>query len=95
MGWYSLAADGVSGGILILWDSRVLEIVGSCVSYFSVSMDLKNVEDGVSFFFGCMVLMMIVEGDFCGRSWRVFVLSGIYLGVLREISMLFISQVNT
>lgn len=52
MGWCSLAADGVSGGILILWDSRVLEMVGSCVSYFSVLMDLKNVEDGVSFFFG-------------------------------------------
>lgn len=29
--WYSMLGEGASGGILILWDSKVLEVMDSCV----------------------------------------------------------------
>jgi hypothetical protein len=47
VGWCCLEADGASGGILIMWDTRVLELVESSVGCFSVSVILKNIEDGV------------------------------------------------
>lgn len=49
--WCSLVADGALVGILILWDSRVLELVDSCVSNFSLSLIFKNVEDGMKWIF--------------------------------------------
>lgn len=45
--WAGLAVEGASGGILILWDSRILEMVDSCASSFSISVIFKNIEDGV------------------------------------------------
>lgn len=45
--WCILEADGAFGGILILWDSQVLELVDSCVGVFSLSVIFKNIEDGI------------------------------------------------
>lgn len=47
MSWCSLATDSASRCILILWDTRILEIVDSCMGSFAVLEVLKNVEDGV------------------------------------------------
>lgn len=47
MSWCSLATDIASGCILILWDTRILEIVDSCMGSFVVWEVLKNVKDGV------------------------------------------------
>jgi hypothetical protein len=40
-----LGSIGASGGILLMWDSRVVEKLEDAVGYFSVSSKLKNVED--------------------------------------------------
>jgi exonuclease III len=49
--WCSLEAVGASGGILILWDSRVMEMEDSCIGSYSLSVLFRNVEDGVSLVF--------------------------------------------
>lgn len=51
MNWCNLAADGVSGGILLLWDLRILEVVDHCMGSFFVSVVFKDVEDGVQWIF--------------------------------------------
>lgn len=50
----NLAADGALGGILLLWASRILEVVDHCMGSFFVSVVFKDVEDGVqwNFFWG-------------------------------------------
>lgn len=46
VGWCCLEADDASGGILILWDTRILELVESCVGCYSVLVVLRNLDDG-------------------------------------------------
>ena len=43
--WLFLGSDGASGGILLMWDSQVVEKVGEAVGHFSVSCKFKNVGD--------------------------------------------------
>ena len=40
-----LGSDGASGGILLMWDRRVVEKVEEVVGHFSVSCKFKNVDD--------------------------------------------------
>ncbi|KAF5447539.1 hypothetical protein F2P56_033088 [Juglans regia] len=46
VGWTYLASSGASGGVLVMLDSRVLEMVEDCISVFSVAYVLRNLEDG-------------------------------------------------
>lgn len=89
-GCCSLEAKGASGGILLLWDSRVLVMVGSCIGIYSVSVIFQNVEDEVRWMYSG------VYGPNDDGSRRVLweELVGIFLGVnslgvLKGISMLF------
>jgi len=43
--WCCLDASGASGGILILWDKRVVEKVDVCVGRFTLAVSLRNVDD--------------------------------------------------
>jgi exonuclease III len=43
--WCSLDASGASGGILIMWDTRVVEMVEKCVGEFTLAVSFKNVVD--------------------------------------------------
>ena len=43
--WLYLGSDGASGGILLIWNSRVVEKVEEAVGHFSVSCKFKNVGD--------------------------------------------------
>jgi hypothetical protein len=43
--WMFLGSNGASGGILLMWDKRVVEKLEDAVGYFSVSCKFKNVED--------------------------------------------------
>ena len=43
--WVFLGSIGASGGIVLMWDKRVVEKVEDAVGSFSVSCKFKNVED--------------------------------------------------
>ena len=43
--WLYLGSDGASGGILVMWDRRVVEKVDEAAGHFSVSCKFKNVAD--------------------------------------------------
>ena len=43
--WLYLGSDGAFGGILLMWDSRVVEKVEEAVGHFSVSCKFKNIDD--------------------------------------------------
>lgn len=51
MGWCSLDAEGASEGILLQWDSRVLEMVELCMGSYSVLVIFWNVKDDVKWMF--------------------------------------------
>ena len=44
--WGALNSRGMAWGVLVLWDSRVLELIGMEIVDFSVSWRFKNVDDG-------------------------------------------------
>jgi exonuclease III len=46
VGWEVLNAVHTAGGILLLWDKRVLELIDSKVGTFSVSCRWKGISDG-------------------------------------------------
>ena len=46
MDWAILEADRTAGGILIMWDKRILDKVEVVVVTFSVSVKWQRVEDG-------------------------------------------------
>ena len=43
--WLYLGLDGASGGILLMWDRRVVEKVAEAVGHCSISCKFKNVGD--------------------------------------------------
>ena len=43
--WGVLNARGAVGGVVVLWDNRVLELVRMEVGLFSISCRFKNCED--------------------------------------------------
>ena len=45
MDWLYLGSVGASGGILLMWDSRVVDKVDEAVGCFSISYKFKNVAD--------------------------------------------------
>jgi exonuclease III len=45
-GWEVLNADNTAGGVLLLWDKRVVERIDSIVGRFSVSCQWKSLVDG-------------------------------------------------
>ena len=45
MDWACLGSVGASGGILVMWDRRVVEKVEEAIGQYSVSCKFQNVED--------------------------------------------------
>jgi len=45
--WCYMGASGVSGGILLMWDRRVVEKVEECVGRYKVACSLGNTVDNV------------------------------------------------
>ena len=43
--WKTLNSRGVSGGVLVLWDKRVLQLLEAEVGTFSMSCRFKSCED--------------------------------------------------
>ena len=44
--WRMMEAEGTTGGILVFWNTRKLDLVESEIGHFSVTCKFKNVEDG-------------------------------------------------
>ena len=46
LGWGAMNARGAVGGVVVIWDNKVLELVGLEVGLFSILCRFKNCEDG-------------------------------------------------
>lgn len=70
MEWCYLGSRGASGGILLLWDKRVVEKVEDCVwsllsrVLFGVSVIILNEHSRA-----CMVLVMTLTRKCFGMKW--------------------------
>ena len=49
--WVSVDASGSAGGILLLWDKRILEVSETVCGIFTTSCSFRNVEDGFQWIF--------------------------------------------
>jgi hypothetical protein len=49
--WCSLDSCGASGGILIMWDKRVVEKVDVCLGEFTLAVSFRNIADGFEWAF--------------------------------------------
>jgi hypothetical protein len=50
--WCFMGASGASGGILIMWDRRVVEKVDDCVGRYTLAVSLHNIDDNFLWAFG-------------------------------------------
>lgn len=46
--WCYSPSKGASGGILVIWDGRVVEKIEECVGEYIVACSFINIEDGFS-----------------------------------------------
>ena len=67
MDWAILEADRTAGGILIMWDKRILDKVEVVVVTFSVSVKWQRVEDG--FIWACSGVYGPNENNERGHMW--------------------------
>ena len=44
--WGTVNARGATGGVVVFWDNRVLDLIGMEVVQFSISCRFRNYEDG-------------------------------------------------
>lgn len=51
VGYQFLGLSGVSGGVLVMWDTRVLEMKEVSIGVFSIAISFKNCEDGFQWMF--------------------------------------------
>ena len=49
--WVSVDASGSAGGILLMWDKRILEVSETVYGIFTASCSFRNVEDGFQWIF--------------------------------------------
>ena len=49
--WVSVDAMGSAGGILLMWDKRILEVSETVYGIFTASCSFRNVEDGFQWIF--------------------------------------------
>jgi hypothetical protein len=50
--WIYKGANGVSGGILLMWDRRVVEKREECMGCYTLACSFQNVEDHFEWAFG-------------------------------------------
>ena len=69
--WRALNAEGATGGILICWDKRVLDILDWEEGQFSLSCRFKTTENGGSLGFHGSVWSIYQSGKegYVGRIW--------------------------
>ena len=68
LGWVSLDARGTAGGVLVMWDKRVLEGLEVEVGSFSISCRFRNCEEGFVWVFSR--LYGPIKGRERGELWE-------------------------
>ena len=86
--WLYLSSKGASGGILLIWDQRVVEKIEEIVGHFLVCCRFKNVSDQFEWAFTG------VYGPNLNRKrqlmWEEWIAGGLSHGVWEVILMLFV-----
>ena len=65
--WVALDADQTAGGILVMWDRRVLEKLEVMMGFFSVSVRWQGVGDG--FIWACSGVYGPNDNNLRGQMW--------------------------
>jgi hypothetical protein len=84
---------GESGGILLMWDGRVVEKIEECVGEFLIADSFKNVKENFLRLLQVLMALMPIVIGFYGMNWLVCLVGGTCLGAFffflgeREISM--------
>jgi hypothetical protein len=76
--WCCLDSSGASGGILIMWDKRVVEKIDEFVGDFTLVVTFRNVVDHSiwAFLRVSMALILIGIEGFFRMSWLVWSIGG-------------------
>ena len=91
VGLVALDVDQIEGGVLIMWDRRVLEKLEDMVGTFSVSVWWQGVEDG--FLWACLGVYGPNDDNekvTCGMSLLVFNNIEVYRGATLGTSTLYV-----
>lgn len=71
MEWCHVASQGASGGILLMWDRKVVTKIDVCLGRFVAACSFRNVGDGLEWAFaGVYGPTKITLEGFCGRNWQ-------------------------
>ena len=83
LGWGAVDARGVSRGILIFWDNRVLDLMELECGGFTISGSFKHVEDGFVWLFTGVYGLVLSRGKkkTFGMSWVQLKVCGMIFGV--------------
>ena len=80
--WSALNAQGATGGIVVFWDSKVIELVDVEEGSFSVSCRFRNTEDNLLWCFtGVYGPTANKDRGGCGLSWGQLGVCGMFPGV--------------
>jgi hypothetical protein len=72
VGWMYKEANGALGGILLMWDRKVVEKKEECIGCYTLACSFQNVEDQFEWAFGgCMDRILMCSGGSFGRSLLV------------------------
>ena len=68
--WVAIKAEGAFGGILIFWDTRVIQLLEKEEGQYTLSCRFKSLEENFHWVFtGFMVPLCMGGGRISGKSW--------------------------
>jgi hypothetical protein len=89
-GWEALPAGNTAGGIILMWDKKVLEKLDVHIGEYSVSCQWRSLDDGFVWTgLGFMVLIWILCVVIFGRSYWGCGIAGLLHGICLGTLMLF------